>query len=61
MYSLNLPAANRVFIVEPLFNPATERQAIARAVRLGQRHDITVIRYVMNQTVEQVRWLEFLT
>ena len=52
--SLKLTAVNRVFIVEPIFNPATERRAMARAVRLGQQHDISVVRYVVNHTVEQV-------
>ncbi|KAF2664318.1 hypothetical protein BT63DRAFT_460620 [Microthyrium microscopicum] len=52
-YGLNLTAANRIFIIEPQWNPAVENQAIARAVRLGQEESVQVVRYVMNGTVEQ--------
>ncbi|KAI8940926.1 hypothetical protein NX059_002181 [Plenodomus lindquistii] len=50
---LNLATANRVFIVEPQWNPSVENQAIARALRLGQTHSVLVTRYVVDQTVEQ--------
>jgi hypothetical protein len=53
-YSLNLATANRVFIVEPQWNPTVERQAVGRALRLGQESSVQVIRYVVHQTVEQV-------
>jgi SWI/SNF-related matrix-associated actin-dependent regulator of chromatin subfamily A3 len=46
--------ANRVFIVEPQWNPSVENQAIARALRLGQEQAVYVTRYVVNKTVEQV-------
>ncbi|OJJ43211.1 hypothetical protein ASPZODRAFT_123900 [Penicilliopsis zonata CBS 506.65] len=52
-YGLNLTAANRVFIVEPQWNPSIENQAIARALRLGQEKEVRVIRYVIKQTIEQ--------
>ena len=48
--------ANRVFIVEPQWNPSIENQAVARALRLGQEQTVLVTRYVVEQTVEQVRW-----
>jgi SNF2 family DNA or RNA helicase len=51
---LNLATANRVFIVEPQWNPSVENQAIARALRLGQKQAVLVTRYVTDQTVEQV-------
>ncbi|KAF5860074.1 hypothetical protein ETB97_002035 [Aspergillus alliaceus] len=35
-FGLNLQSVNRVFIVEPQWNPSVESQAIARAIRLGQ-------------------------
>ncbi|KAF1957444.1 hypothetical protein CC80DRAFT_491551 [Byssothecium circinans] len=50
---LNLAKANRVFIVEPQWNPSVENQAIARALRLGQKQKVLVTRYVVNRTVEQ--------
>jgi len=51
---LNLATANRVFIVEPQWNPSVENQAVARALRLGQKQAVLVTRYVVEQTVEQV-------
>jgi hypothetical protein len=53
-HSLNLAVANRVFLVEPQWNPSVENQAIARALRLGQEQTVKVIRYVVDGTVEQV-------
>ncbi|CAO2649604.1 Nn.00g069890.m01.CDS01 [Neocucurbitaria sp. VM-36] len=50
---LNLATANRVFIVEPQWNPSVENQAIARALRLGQQQSVLVTRYVVEQTVEE--------
>ncbi|KAH7087774.1 P-loop containing nucleoside triphosphate hydrolase protein, partial [Paraphoma chrysanthemicola] len=50
---LNLATANRVFLVEPQWNPSVENQAVARALRLGQKHPVLVTRYVVEQTVEQ--------
>ncbi|KAH0562511.1 hypothetical protein GP486_002803 [Trichoglossum hirsutum] len=50
---LNLTAANRIHIVEPQWNPSVENQAIGRALRLGQAKQVTVIRYIMKNTVEQ--------
>jgi hypothetical protein len=54
MDRLNLTCANRVFIVELQWNPSVESQAIARAIRLGQDQQVSVIRYIVNNTVEQV-------
>ena len=54
-HRLNLATANRVFIVEPQWNPSVENQAIARALRLGQEKEVEVNRYVVKRTVEQVR------
>lgn len=43
-----------VHIVEPQWNPTIEDQAIARVVRMGQTRPVTVYRYIMNESVEQV-------
>lgn len=51
---LNLSSANRIHIVEPQWNPMVEDQAIGRALRLGQKREVTIIRYVMDDTIEQV-------
>ncbi|UPX12309.1 uncharacterized protein EKO05_0002863 [Ascochyta rabiei] len=50
---LNLAIANRVFIVEPQWNPSVENQAIARALRLGQTQAVLVTRYIVEKSVEQ--------
>ena len=51
---LNLTAATRVHLLEPQWNPAVEAQAIGRAVRLGQSRPVTIIRYIMRDTIEKV-------
>lgn len=43
-----------MFIVEPQWNPSVENQAIARALRLGQKQAVLVTRYVVDTSVEQV-------
>ncbi|KAF5498770.1 DNA repair protein RAD5A [Colletotrichum fructicola] len=50
---LNLTAANYVHIVEPQWNPSIEEQAIGRALRIGQTREVTVVRYIVQGTVEQ--------
>jgi len=54
LYRLNLTVANRIHILEPQWNPSIEKQAIGRILRLGQEKQITIIRYIMNGTVEEV-------
>lgn len=49
---INLTQANRVFLMEPSFNPAVEAQAIGRVHRLGQKRKVEVIRLVMKNSVE---------
>lgn len=53
-YSLNLTSANRVFIIEPQWNPSVENQAISRAIRMKQKEHVIVTRYMIRGTVEQV-------
>lgn len=50
---LNLTVASRIHILEPQWNPSVENQAIGRAVRLGQKRQVTIIRYIMKNTVEE--------
>jgi len=49
---LNLTTANKVFLIDPWWNPAAEEQAIDRVHRLGQTKDVEVIRIVAADTVE---------
>lgn len=51
---LTLTAADRVHIVEPQWNPSVEQQAIGRALRIGQTHKVTIIKYIVQNTVEEV-------
>ena len=50
---LNLTAAHYVFLLDPWWNPATERQAIDRSHRIGQTHPVTAYRLVGRDTVEE--------
>lgn len=51
---LNLTAASRVFIMEPLWNPAAEAQAVDRIYRIGQKRPVVVKRYRMKSSIEEV-------
>lgn len=54
--SLNLAVASRIYLLEPQWNPSIESQAIGRALRLGQTEQVMIIRYIMAETVEEVRF-----
>ncbi len=49
---LNLTAADYVFIMDPWWNPAAERQAMDRTHRIGQKNNVFVYRFVTPGTVE---------
>ncbi|KAI0861631.1 hypothetical protein F4860DRAFT_524233 [Xylaria cubensis] len=49
----NLSVACRVHILEPQWNPSIEEQAIGRVARLGQSKRVTVIRYIVENTIEE--------
>jgi SNF2 family DNA or RNA helicase len=49
---LNLQFANYVFLFDRWWNPAVEDQAINRAHRIGQRHPVTVTRFLCSNTIE---------
>lgn len=50
---LNLTTANKVFMMEPQFNPAAEAQAVDRVHRLGQDREVTIKRYIMEKSFEE--------
>jgi len=50
---LNLQFTNYVFLFDRWWNPAVEDQAINRAHRIGQRHPVTVTRFISENTIEQ--------
>jgi superfamily II DNA or RNA helicase len=49
---INLTQENRVFLMEPGFNPALEQQAIGRVHRLGQKRIVEVVRLLVRDSVE---------
>lgn len=50
---LNLTSADRVILLDDWWNPAVEDQAMARAHRIGQKHNVLVLRLVCKDTVEE--------
>ncbi|KAF2141618.1 uncharacterized protein K452DRAFT_298308 [Aplosporella prunicola CBS 121167] len=49
----SLSVADRLHILEPQWNPSVENQAIGRVLRLGQKNAVTIVRYIVNNTVEK--------
>lgn len=50
---LNLTEASYVYLIDPWWNPAVENQAIDRAYRIGQHRNVTAIRFICPNTVEE--------
>jgi len=50
---LNLTAADYVFILDPWWNPAVEKQALSRAHRIGQDKNVIVYRFISSDTIEE--------
>ena len=50
---LNLTAADYVFLTDPWWNPAVERQAMDRAHRIGRNKPVFVYKYITEETVEE--------
>ncbi|XP_057526448.1 DNA repair protein RAD16 [Amaranthus tricolor] len=51
--ALNLTVASHVFLMDPWWNPAAERQAMDRIHRIGQYKPIRIIRFVIENTIEE--------
>ncbi|PWA62436.1 helicase protein with RING/U-box domain-containing protein [Artemisia annua] len=51
--ALNLTVASHVFLMDPWWNPAVEQQAQDRIHRIGQYKPIRVVRFVIENTVEE--------
>ncbi|KAI0376808.1 SNF2 family N-terminal domain-containing protein [Hypomontagnella monticulosa] len=49
-----LTVANRIHILEPQWNPAAENQAIGRVLRIDQASKVTIIRYAMKKSIEEM-------
>lgn len=52
-FGINLACANVVIIFDGSFNPHDDKQAEDRAHRVGQTRDVTVIRLVVRDTIEE--------
>ena len=50
---LNLTSASYVLLLDPWWNPFAEKQAIARAHRIGQTNKVNVARFISKDTVEE--------
>jgi SNF2 family DNA or RNA helicase len=51
--ALNLQAADRIVMLEPSWTPGTNRQAVARAVRLGQHNPVLVSWPVIRGSIDE--------
>ncbi|KAI0030206.1 SNF2 family N-terminal domain-containing protein [Vararia minispora EC-137] len=49
---LNLTAAQRVYLMDPYWNPAVENQAVDRIHRLGQTKPVVTVKLIIEQTIE---------
>ena len=50
---MTLTAASKVYIMEPMIDPAMEIQAAGRIHRLGQTKAVTVTRFAFNNSIEE--------
>jgi len=50
---LNLTGADYVFMLDPWWNPAVEKQAINRAHRIGQDKRVFVYKFITRETIEE--------
>ncbi|WP_428224306.1 DEAD/DEAH box helicase [Flavobacterium sp.] len=50
---LNLTKASYIVILDPWWNPFAEKQAIARAHRIGQENKVNVVRFITQNTIEE--------
>ena len=50
---LNLIEADYVFILDPWWNPAVERQAVDRTHRIGQTKNIFIYKFITKNSVEE--------
>jgi SNF2 family DNA or RNA helicase len=50
---LNFTAANKVYMMEPQYNPGVEQQAIDRVHRLGQQRAVEIVHFIMKDSVEE--------
>lgn len=52
-FGLNLTAADYVFLLDPWWNPAVERQAQDRSHRIGQEKNVFIYKFITKDTIEE--------
>jgi hypothetical protein len=57
---LDLTAGSRAYILEPQWNPMVEEQALCRVHRVGQKREVTTVRYLIRGSFEEVRHLHLM-
>ncbi|KAH7232564.1 SNF2 family N-terminal domain-containing protein [Fusarium solani] len=50
---LTLTVATRAYLMEPHWNPTLEEQALARIHRIGQKREVTTVRFYVRDSFEQ--------
>ena len=50
---INLTSANKVLIFDPDWNPMVDLQATERALRIGQKRDVAIYRFIVDDTIEE--------
>ncbi|CAN3361744.1 DNA repair protein Rad5p [Diutina catenulata] len=50
---LNLTSASKAFMMDPWWSPSIEDQAIDRIHRIGQNETVKVVRFIMENSIEQ--------
>jgi DNA excision repair protein ERCC-6 len=50
---INLTAANKVIIFDPDWNPMIDVQATDRALRIGQKREVMIYRFVVEDSIEE--------
>ncbi|KAL9242737.1 hypothetical protein vseg_016707 [Gypsophila vaccaria] len=53
---IHLVGASRVVLLDVVWNPSVERQAISRAYRLGQKKDVFVYHLITSGTIEEQKY-----
>ncbi|CCE64071.1 hypothetical protein TPHA_0G02360 [Tetrapisispora phaffii CBS 4417] len=50
---LNLTCCSHAFIMDPWWSPSMEDQAVDRIHRIGQKNPVTVIKFIISNTIEE--------
>lgn len=50
---INLPKASRVVLLDPDWNPMNDSQAKERALRIGQKKNLIIYRFITKHTIEE--------